>query len=433
VKSKKALRLMGGVALLCLPEIALTQDNKNDWNLAVSYEAMLDNNATRAGEDGVEPKVSEQQNTLGFQVRGDSSTRISALQLDYQINREEFTKESQPDGTTIIGGATLSLGTQTSFYGLTLEQESSRVLKDPSDELTTANSEQRNTVTIKPMLRTRSDKRNVYSINGFNSDTVYDSERRSDVTQSGIDVNWLRKTPSIYRYGLTLGQRDVSFQEESASDYSLTRIEAALNAQSRLLGYRLVVGSQRIEPAISPAYTKPFYSIDTTYEVTGNTIVASSSSEVSNTSLAEGVSDDSTGISIGGDSDSLDQFEVKVYSVRYANETLCRFCTVSVAIVQQEVSYVHLLDNDYDLVKYDAFFDYRLSKKTDLRLTYSEQETRYNDEARNTGNNFWAFSYNRDLLRDMNVQVQLRNYTSDSLTQPFSNDEISIRISKIFN
>ncbi len=322
-------------------------------------------------------ELSERQDELTLGIDGNYEFNIAKLELDYEVSRGNYDKDSQDDRTLWRGDAGLAIGSKEDTFDLELGHSRRTLLAEARLVDVLDNLEERNISFARPTARVDVTPVDTLSISGIFTDVSYRFDDVRDTERYGGDLRWQHRLSKISGFEVSVQQIEVNYPDLDQGDYDYRLAWIGYESSQRKLGYRIELGYNETEPDVGEEADGIFVNAFLSYGDESNNLQLNASRDITDTSAGNG--NDSYFAGAGaGDSvlDIQDEIERTSLDLTWNYALLCTRCNLelSVGVEIEDYNDANVADNTEAFLS--GRLDYRVSGQSLLkaRARYRDQD-----------------------------------------------------------
>lgn len=388
----------------------------------LSIETGQSDNGRKAPAD----QIDERQDAYLLELRGDYQNSYMDAKADYSASQRHFDQGSQEDKSYLNGDSYLRLGNERQPADLLISYSRRTLLQKPDEVRLTNNLEERGILQVAPSLRAKLGNRDTLGVTGEYTDISYQENSLRDSKREGANLHWDHLISALSQLQILAQKADVTFDETPTADYSYSKAAASYSAQLRQLTYSIQLGYNRTESDYRENFNAPSYQIDLDLDTGLNSIQASASKLITDSSIGDGNRGATDAEPASDGSLGINQLERVQYDINWTTQMVCERCRLFAGVTYIEDDYITILERanqqamnmgfsyqfsrllsltvsgnksqrkfeksiigtDYDLVQYQLSLDARISEKLSARLVARREERSGIVEATNYQENF---------------------------------------------
>lgn len=327
---------------IIMPQLVLAQETEDEernirYGGTLYLDALYMQNASRTPVE--ENQVDEPQTRYGTNLFGSVNTDQIELSADYDFYQNDYYEDTQRDRFIRTGRSELVLGTENTFYQLDVAHSTQRFLTDPTGPSTLENTDQRDIVSVSPLLRLRPGANNI-SVAGHYSNIVYKETDINDSERVGFGIDWNRRISPLYSIGLGYLENEIDYELGDTGDYTYRRAAFTFASNLRLVSYRLEIGANEAEPLEGEAVDGVYYDFELLYGRPSNTWSLTAQRSITDTSLGNANNPFfSEGITSDVSRNIQDRLERRSVGANWRSDFLCYRCDLSLRAGYEDERY----------------------------------------------------------------------------------------------
>lgn len=336
-------------------------------------------NAT--GVSSGQEKIRETQTEYGVSLFSLWSSELSEINIDYEYSKTSFSKDSEQEGTFRDGSSSFVVGSEVSFYQISLDHSIQRVLREPNTVASVLdNSEERQITSVMPLLRARFDEANSLAIAYSFSDVNFEDSKENSSERKAVHFQYLRDVSPITNFLIVMGQTQVDYDLSNSADYEMNTLTVELAVNHRIFSYSLQVGLTRVKPEVGETVTSSTFGLILNSEIVGNRFEVFAERSVSDSSTGSGNDGFfSSQASFDGGSEDQDQLLRTEFGFSWNYDHLCGRCELIASIGKEKSEYFHITENDSAETFFDMRFSYQFSSRLKAATSIRKMKTDFSD------------------------------------------------------
>ena len=256
------------------------------WSGSAFVSSEYDDNVTRVSTN----KESDVLSVLGTNFTVDLKNSPHYGKADYRLERTTHSKGSFDDETLLTGSLStrFMLRPNTIFWSLNHTQE--LTVTDASLNVTPDNTEQRSVISTGPEIVVHPTNRDRFSASStFKITELENSNNNSDEIRHSL--KWSHQISTLTSSNIVYNYSDVRFDSDKDLNYEKNSILVGLSGQRVYFDYRVAVGSNEVTQSTDESLTDVSYSLDLSKSHHGLVYSLGAKRELSDTSNATTLSD----------------------------------------------------------------------------------------------------------------------------------------------
>lgn len=417
----KARKLLG---LIFIVPPVYAAPSLNAFNVDLSASTLQTDNANKYGEQvSTRSNVSEQQNLYEVGVRAKYSSDLVLLSGGYVLSDQQYTKDSQPSYTSLVGSLQLDLGNNYQPLHLNVTHNNESLLNAPDAIDISTNREERSTLSVMPSVRWRPSEADSVEASVRFMDVVYDKQEDKDSTQMAAQLAWLRDINKISSVKLALISSEVSFEVSPLFDYKLESAVASFSTKLRHLHYSVSAGANRvIQESKNSEFTRPNYQLSVNYKNAFNEFGLDLSRRVSDSSSGNGAMFGGTPTTTS--ENGIDIIDIQDASLHWSTDWVCERCTLGFSAGRSKENY-QSLDEDAIVDTLGANASYRIGRNGALSMSYRSNERSFDlsSSRQSYSDENYEVAYSHRFINKLSANAFIRQYIRDSVSSLATYDE----------
>lgn len=421
--------------LLCTPvasSLAATGVNTSPNTLKIGLQALTEvsDNATKQEVD----KISERQDKYDLGVAGNYSNDWLLFVSNYDAYRQVYDKASQPDYNYLEGLSKLTLGNPYEAASLLVTQSSRSLLSAPDAIDVTSNRDQRNILTLEPTLRLRMSPADLLTIKGDFMTASFRRDSAKKAESQGAELGWVRSISKIDEFQLRAKASKITFENFTAANYEYQNLTASYAAKLNHFSYQVQIGQNRAKPeTATEAFSRPFYSVESSYSTIINTFKLIASQTITNSSTGDGNAVGLGDPSYASKGTGVDLLNQRTTELSWLNTGLCELCTVSLSATHRSDDYRVLLEDGVEK-SVGAGFGYKVWRNASLDFRLSKHQKDFPSgstfKSYSADRGHISFSYHFQNQAELKLFVEKEKRDSSAvLAQRYDEQKIGVSLS----
>lgn len=376
--------LICSLVLLPVANAHAKENKKNLFNLQISADYSSTDNALQSAE--LEPPLRETQTIYRMDVGGHYQNEWSRLVSNYNVQKETFQRDSEPDATEFGGVTQLTLGND--YQPLSLMVSHGRMLMlDSPDALDLAkNRDTQEIITVAPAVKTHFSAADSIMLMGTFTDVSYKEDKQKKSEQEGIQLAWIHGINKTDKFQFLAQQVNTSFEFAPKADYRLQIASAEYDVNLKRLIYAVQVGYNRAISKIGDdEFSSPIYKIESSYNTQLHRLSLSLSEAITDSSLGAGIPslDDVDG-GVAAKGVGIDLMNVRTARASWQTSVVCDRCDVSVTLHHSSQNYKELSEDGSELGG-GVSFNYGFSRAASMTIALNHTERKFSTVGSRTG------------------------------------------------
>lgn len=395
----------------------------NAFNVDLSASTLRTDNANKHGEQISSSNLAEQQNLYEVGVRGKYSSDLVMLAAGYVLSDQQYTEDSQPSYTSLVGSLQLDIGNNYQPLHLNITHNNESLLNAPDAIDISTNREERSTLSVMPSLRWHASEADTVEASVRFIDVAYDKQEKKDSSQVAGQLAWLREINKISSLKLALISNEVSFDISPLYDYKLESAVASFSTKLRHLSYSASAGANRVvQKSKNLEFTRPNYQFSVNYENAFNEFGLDLSRRVSDSSSGNGAMFGGTPTTTS--ESGIDIIDITETSLHWSTDWICERCTIGFSAGRSKENY-QALDEDAIVDTLGANASYKLGRNGTLSMSYRSNERNFDlSSARKSfSDENYEVAYSHRFINKLSMNTFIRKYIRDSVSSLATYDE----------
>ena len=323
-------------------------------------------------------KLAEQQNEYGLDLNSRYSNSFMEFDAGYQMQEQQFAKESQVNKSTLEGRANFLLGKPTDMADLRLSHSRSTLLKAPTQVNLTNNQEEREIFTATPTLRARLSPADRLQLTGDLTNIKFLESDLLNSSRQGLNATWLHSNSAIQKMQISLQTVDVKFKNLVGVDYSMQQAMLGYRVKLRKLNYAIDLGYNQSEPEAGEAFNSPVYTVTLGYSAGLQDFTLSSGQVITDTSFGGGNGSAVSGLPTSdGSGQGTGRLKREDSRFGWTSDSFCARCSLAATVFEQRDTYLETANKVDTQTGGNLDFSYRFTDAANVRFFITRSKMKF--------------------------------------------------------
>ena len=427
-------------SLILLPSVnaSASADKKDYFTFGVSADYESTDNAKRSPDPA--EAIDEIQNVYIVDVGAQYENEWSQLISQYDIRREIFQSESQPDATEIRGNTRLTFGNDYQPFNLSIIHNRDAVLVSPEAVDLAINRDTQELITVEPSVKLHISSADYFTAVGSYTDVSYKEDEQKKSERKGLRAGWVHGISKTDKIQVIAQRTDISFKYVPMADYELENIGAQYEVALKHLNYLIQIGQNKASPKSGAKdVSNPSFRIEAKYQTGANQVALIGSQAITDSSFGSGgqshVIGAETPIGSGSKGVGLDLINMRTIEVSWETSAICDRCNFGLNAAQTKQDYLNLSEDGGEKTL-ASYFKYNFTRTASINFSFAHKDHYFSANVDRSGfkSNSAKIGLNYIVVEDLNVELyaQQEKRTSESATQNYEENIIGLRLSYHF-
>lgn len=399
---------LGAIAL-----IPLSSAIHAETELELKLESGFSNNANKTNKADA---IKERQDVVTARIKSSRINSTSSAIVDYSIEHENYSKDSQENETNLEGSASARFNLSPNLK-VNLNHSAKRLINNPSETAISNNLQNRNIFSASVDAKSHITPLQVVTVTPSLAAIRYSDGNNQDSDRATLDMSWVWRLQEKSRIKINLQNSEIDYR--SAANQSYQQLTLGYERENRLLTYSAEAGVNRFTTS-SGSKNGPYFNLQATYDNQGQKFSINAIRQLTDTSFGNGNQNLTSSSNIDSAGTNIDQIEQDSFILSYSSRLLCGRCRFKAQTEFKDETHVNNPQESLNEKIIAASIRYFLNQRSNLSSSISFKATEYKQDDSRDFDEFSArLGYELSLSKASSLELFSEFETKDA-SQPIN-------------